>query len=188
MLQKISATETKLIDKILDIYIDSFPKDERRPVNEWLNILHNNNQFTLYGVIIEHEIAGFITSWDLTPEIVYIEHFAISKNMRGKNIGSRIITQFIKETKSKSIILEVEIPELATEKEEKNIRESRIKFYERLGFILQSFNYEQPSYHGDNKTISLKLMEYGEGILSDNYIPIRNKMYNEIYNFNPDKL
>ncbi len=188
LLQKIDITKTDLISKILDIYIDAFPKEERRPVPQWLDILRYNPKFKLYGVMIDNDVVGFLSAWEIMPEIIYIEHFAISSALRGKSIGSEVMKEFLSCNKSTSIILEVEEPELAQCDIEKKTRESRIKFYEKLGFRLQNLDYFQPSYHNDDNTMILRLMEFGEEVLIYNYSVIRNSIYKEVYNYIPTEI
>ncbi|MFI3296568.1 MAG: GNAT family N-acetyltransferase [bacterium] len=187
-LHKIISSETEKISKILDIYVDSFPEEERRPVPQWLDILKYNTNFTLYGVMIDGDAVGFLTAWEVMPEIIYIEHFAISSTMRGKSIGSEVMREFIAIKENSTIILEVEEPTLALCDIEKKIRKSRIKFYEKLGFKLQNLDYFQPSYHNDSNTMILRLMTNSEEVLINNYNTIRNNIYRDVYNYTPTEI
>ena len=68
---------------------------------------------------------SFIASWEF-PKFLFIEHLAVDPCCRGKGMGSKIMKEFINNSK-KPIILEIEIP-----KDEISIK--RKKFYEKLGF------------------------------------------------------
>ncbi|STZ27201.1 hypothetical protein [Myroides odoratus] len=66
-----------------------------------------------------------------------MDYFAVTQEAgRGKGIGSLFIQKLISLLSAKVIILECEIPEEATDSEEKEIRQKRIAFYERNGAIL----------------------------------------------------
>ena len=70
---------------------------------------------------------------------MFIEHIAINKELRSKGYGSKTI-ELIKAKYDLPIILEAEAPETGMQKK-------RIKFYENLGFKVNSYDYTQPSYH-----------------------------------------
>ena len=62
-------------DYIERLYVESFPADERRPLDEWRRLI-GEGRTQLYEVMADGETVGFITVWDL-GDIAYGEHFAI---------------------------------------------------------------------------------------------------------------
>ncbi|MGN0231991.1 MAG: GNAT family N-acetyltransferase [Muribaculaceae bacterium] len=141
---------------INNLYESSFPIDERRDYENFINILNTkSNIFSLEASVTENgEIIGFISHWDF-EDFIYIEHFTVDEALRGHGYGREIIESFMSRTQL-PIILEVELPDC-----EMSIR--RIKFYERLGFKLHNnVKYIQPSYGQGRKEIELKLMTYGK--------------------------
>ena len=101
--------------------------------------------------------VGFTSVW-VFDNFVFIEHLAIDEDKRSGGYGSKTVEK-IKEVYNLPIILEAEAPE--TEQQKK-----RIRFYERLGFFVNDFYYEQPSYHG-GKGVPLKILSY-PGAISQN--------------------
>ena len=68
-------------------------------------------------------MIGILYYWT-APEYVYIEHLAISPDLRGANMGSRVLEAFCR--KAGRIVLEIDPPET-------EIAVRRLRFYERLG-------------------------------------------------------
>lgn len=129
----------------------AFPFQERRDISDQKECL--NNKFFKFLEIFDKETdVGFITIWDF-PEFVFIEHLAIDEEVRSGGYGSKTIG-LVKETYKKPIILEAEAP-----KTEQQIK--RIRFYDRLGFKMNSYDYEQPSYHG-GEGVPLKILSFPE--------------------------
>ncbi|ACL77285.1 GNAT family N-acetyltransferase [Ruminiclostridium cellulolyticum] len=83
------------------------------------------------------DVAYSVCTGDSTNSFVLISLLAVYKGYRGKGFG----TEFLKMFKSRyccetSVIVEVEKPEDAVDQKERNIREKRIRFYEKAGFRL----------------------------------------------------
>ena len=136
----------------------AFPYEERRGVSDQKECLNNN--FFKFLEIFDNEIdVGFITIWDFS-EFAFIEHLAIDEEKRAGGYGSKTI-ELVKEAYKKPIILEAEAPE--TEQQIK-----RIRFYDRLGFKMNSYDYEQPSYHG-GEGVPLKILSYPELLSQDEF-------------------
>lgn len=136
----------------------AFPLQERRDISDQKECL--NNKFFKFSEIFDNETAvGFIALW-VFPEFVFIEHIAIDDNKRAGGYGSKTI-ELVKKVYKKPIILEAEAPE--TEQQIK-----RIRFYDRLGFKVNSYEYEQPSYHG-GEGVPLKILSYPELISQEEF-------------------
>ena len=74
----------------------------------------------------------------------------------------------------KDICLEVELPE--TEKAKR-----RIAFYERNGFFLNNYEYEQPAYSADKKAVPLLIMTYNKPVSYERFKEIRKELYLHVY-------
>lgn len=132
------------------LYEDSFPSEERRPLNNQSKVLQNDNYY--FDVLIDkNQFIGFILWWDFETH-KYIDHFATAIEQRNKGIGTLILNKFI-DRDNKTIILEVELPT-------SNINERRIKFYERVGFKINEHYYEIPPVAEDKSPLQLLLMSY----------------------------
>lgn len=129
-------------------YEGSFPIDERRDFDQLAQILHCQ-EMHVCALIDDEQPVGFIIYWNWTS-VLFVEHFAIDPNLRGKQFGQKAL-QLLLSTQSNYVVLEVELPDDET-------RLRRVQFYERQGFILNSFAYAQPPYQAGRSPIPMKLM------------------------------
>lgn len=136
-------------DLVFSKMVAAFPYEERRDILDQKECL-KNGYFKFFEIFDGETDVGFITLW-VFEEFVFIEHIAIDEEKRAGGYGSKAI-EFVKETYKKPVILEAEAPE--TEQQIK-----RIRFYNRLGFKMNDYDYEQPSYHG-GEGVPLKILSY----------------------------
>ena len=131
--------------------IDAFPYEERRDeCDEEKCFL--KKEFNFCGITDNGESVGLIVFW-LFSDFLFIEHIAINNEKRGNGYGTKAI-EFLKEKYNLPIILEAESPET-------EIQKKRIKFYEQLGFKVNSYNYTQPSYH-NGESVPLLVLSFPE--------------------------
>ena len=136
--------------------IDAFPYEERRDeCDEEKCFL--KSQFNFCEITDDGESVGLIVFW-VFESFLFIEHIAINKEIRSKGYGSKTI-ELIKTKYNQPIVLEAEAPETEMQKK-------RIKFYENLGFKVNSYNYTQPSYH-NAESVPLQVLSFPE-ILNEN--------------------
>lgn len=146
--------ENKFFADVLRLYKDSFPADERREENDFLDVARNCHQFSIHAFTEDDAFVGFLTSWEW-DDFRYGEHFAVLPEKRGEGIGSRALKLFL-DSSNKPLIIEVEPP---TDK----IARRRIGFYERNGLVLRSdVDYIQPPYSPEKSALPLLLMTYGD--------------------------
>ena len=148
----------------------TFPLEERRDYVDQQKCM-NDERFCFFE-IYDNEIAvGFISLWNLSG-FVFIEHIAIDPDKRSGGYGSKAI-ELVKETYKKAVILEAEAPE--TEQQIK-----RIKFYDRLGFKVNDYPYEQPSYHG-GEGVPLLILSYPEQLKENEFKNFITETRNSAY-------
>lgn len=156
---------------IWSIYLDSFPKEERRTLDQQTEIM-KDKLYSLEGVYHNEKLIGFYALWNL-EEFVFIEHIAINKEFRGMGYGSKIMQEIIIKH-NKQIVLEVEYPE-------NYYCIKRIEFYKKLGFNLNDFKYEQPPYQKEYKAVPLLIMSYPQAIKAKEFLSIKDKLYKYVY-------
>lgn len=172
MIKLISVSDFgELNENIRQIYVDSFPVDERRDWDELKKLLEQPN-FTFYQIMGDHGLIGFITIWDL-QDFVFIEHFALEESARGKGIGSQVVTHLL-ESNSTRVVLEVDLA--ITE-----MNRRRINFYERLGFSACDSIYWQPAYGADKITVKMLLMSSPDKITSLEFDKVKTEIYSKVY-------
>ena len=140
----------KHFDKAWKLYEDAFPMEERRLLNEQINVMKKSNYH--FDIIFDkNKLIGILLWWNFET-LRYIEYFATSTEQRNKGFGKQIIENFM-DNDDKSSLLEVELPYSM-------INQRRIGFYERVGFKLNQHYYEIPPFKEGNKPLPLLLMSY----------------------------
>ena len=149
-----------------------FPFDERKSRQEELNAL-DNDKFKPYFIYDDSCLVGYFTYWEF-DEFVFGEHLAILKEIRNKGLGTKVLTQFVNSL-NKPFVFEVERPvdELTTR---------RVELYKRLGFIINGYDYYQPSYHKANDAIPMYIVSYPKPLTNDEYIKYVDVVKHHVYN------
>lgn len=143
-------TSHHLYTQAENLFIEAFPKEERRDIEIQRGNTDSNHLFEYFAITDNEGLAGILTAWDFGL-FRYIEHFAVTKEKRSAGIGAQALRQFIDMCES-PIVLEVEIPyDLMSTR--------RIGFYQRHGFCLwETINYMQPPYRDGDSMLPMKLM------------------------------
>ena len=169
MLRFIDVNE-KTFNTVFDKMKTAFPYEERRDYSDQKECLEN--KYFKFFEIYDCDLAvGFTALW-VFENFVFIEHIAIDEDKRGSGYGSKAI-ELIKEKYNKPLILEAEAP--VTEQQIK-----RIKFYNRLGFNVNSFNYTQPSYHG-GEGVPLLILSYPNKLTDEEFDEFLRETRHEVY-------
>ncbi len=126
---------------VKDLYLSSFPAEERRAWVEWQKLLLEVKVFELYLAFVEGEAqaVAFLTLWQLDEGLSYIEHFAVSPLLRSQGLGKACLRMLLQEL-STAVVLECEEPNTLD-------AQRRIAFYQSLGFEIWTKSYAQPPYH-----------------------------------------
>ena len=129
--------------------IDAFPYEERRDEADEKKCFLKS-QFNFCEITDENESVGLIVFW-VFNKFLFVEHIAINKEIRSKGYGSKTF-ELLKTQYNLPIILEAESPETEMQKK-------RIRFYENLGFKVNSYSYTQPSYHNE-ESVPLMVLSF----------------------------
>ncbi len=158
--------------KIYEIMEQSFPGEEYRPYERQLALMEREC-YRIYGEVDPTGVLrGFMAVWGL-PEYCFLEHFAVSPKERNGGLGTAMLGE-LKELYCEPICLEVEPP--ANE-----LTRRRVGFYERNGFYLNPYAYEQPSLGEDRKPVSLKIMTTGGYLSPVEFQIVKEMLYTEVY-------
>ena len=162
------------ISFVKNLYIESFPPNERRCVKKMMEFYDSEMPFSILIIEKENKFVGFLTHWNLT-DFIFVEHFAISPEFRNGGYGRNVMELFIEKT-DKPILLEVELPD-------NDLAMRRIGFYQRIGFNLwENIEYSQPEYIKGSGAIPMKLMSFGKLEVEKNFAEIKRKVYSVVYN------
>ncbi len=163
--------QLKDFDEVFSIMEESFPKDEYRSREKQMALL-SVPEYHLCCKRVSGKIAGFLAFWDL-GEVLFIEHFAVKKELRGKGLGKEMLSELFSEKKV-GFCLEVELPE-------NEIARRRIAFYERMGLHFHDFPYLQPSMDEGREPVPLRIMTNTPQLSADDFENLRNLLYKKIY-------
>ena len=138
----------KKISKIFSRYEKTFPEDERRSKEQFLDLAENPDVF-VFLIKNEDETIGYCVIWELN-DFYFLEHFEIFEEFRNQKFGEKILESL--QEKFEKMILETEPDSLS------EIAARRLQFYQRNGFEIVEKNYLQPSYGEGKSSLHLFLM------------------------------
>lgn len=131
------------------LYLTSFPVQERRPINQFLQLLPEPDMY-VHALVLDDQVAGLSIHWPF-DNFHFLEHLAIAPALRSQQLGQQAVQWLLEQVKG-PLVLEVEHP-----KDEASCR--RITFYERLGLVLHAeFPYQQPPYQKAYSPVPMHLM------------------------------
>lgn len=145
-LERLEATQP-LFEAAFSLYEASFPANERRTRADQLLAMHDAAYEPLVAVE-QGQLLADVFLWS-TPEFVYLEHFAVCPQLRGKGLGGALLEQLTQQ--DRPLILEIEPPE-------NDICRRRKAFYERHGLCEQPYAHVQLPFQGGGPTLPLILM------------------------------
>ena len=138
----------KKISKIFSRYENTFPEDERRSREQFLDLAENPDVF-VFLIKNEDETIGYCVIWELS-DFYFLEHFEVFEEFRNQKFGEKILESL--QEKFEKMILETEPDSLS------EIAARRLQFYQRNGFNIIEKNYLQPSYGEGKSSLHLFLM------------------------------
>lgn len=159
-------------DEFFSMLESDFCLDERKTKANELKAFDDKN-FSPNFIYENGELVGYVCYWEF-ENFLYIEHFAIMSQMRGTGCGSRFLKEFSEKT-NKPIILEVELPE-------NEVAAKRIKFYERLGYVVNDFPYTQPAYQPESNPVKMFVMSFKSSLSEKDFKDFANTIKTIVYN------
>ncbi len=156
-------TNPDLREAVWELYEDSFPEHERRSRTAQSMAFGNSGSHGRIAIGDEGELLALLFYW-IEGDILYVEFLAVNPQMRGRNLGSRIVERLLELYPDKLVILEIEPPE-----DEMTVR--RLNFYRRLGFQPNDYEYTHPSYHTGEKAHPhpLTIMSHGRTLSQNEF-------------------
>lgn len=147
--ERITDVNTPLFDRLMGLYIYSFPEEERRNLDQLKKMMGHLPEMCLNAVYQDGDLSGLVIYWDFA-EFYYFEHLAVFPELRNRQIGKQILDYWAAHLK-KLRLLEVEPADSPMA-----IR--RIGFYQRNGYQVIHKEYIQPSYYKDEDACPLWIM------------------------------
>ncbi len=169
--KKIENPDSREFKEAWKIYELSFPFDWRRSLKSQKKLMKNKS-YNFFVVFDNNVLVAIITDWNL-DNFLFVEHFAVKNDLKGKGIGTKVLKEYLSKNKQK-IVIEVERPKT-------EIAIKRINLFEKVGFKLNKYDYIQPSYGEGKCSVPMVLMTYPEKINESEFLLIREKMYLFVY-------
>lgn len=117
--------------EIKEIYLEAFPKAERKP---FYTVKHSvkKGKAQLFTAVENGVLSGFVM---LIPyqDMVMVDYLAVSGKIRSKGTGSKIMQEVCRMFADKKIVLLIERPDDKAENSSQRI--ARRKFYVKNGFF-----------------------------------------------------
>ncbi len=145
--QQVQEIDTSDFQKIINIYIDAFPENQRLSV-ELLSQRIKTNIDQLFVGYWQQQAISMAILHSLDHDFIFLVYLAIDKDYRSQGIGKKFLEYILNYCAglNKSLILEVDDPDFGNEKD---IRIKRINFYKKLGAKeLRNVKYVLPPLTG----------------------------------------
>ena len=172
-------TDTLLWNQTWELYETSFPVHERRRKEDHLRAMQESEFHCMVAVRrgedgIPPTLLALFFYWE-HDSMIYIEHLAVNPSLRGQNIGSALLGQFLANHVESTILLEIEPPIDETTRR-------RLHFYRRLGFVVNDYEYIHPSY-GTGPAHPLTILSYPQTITREVFDRFLNYMQTKVLNY-----
>ena len=171
----------------MDIYINSFPPNERHSVG----VIEKRARGKLYKIFVgrlEKKVVFMALLYPLkNTRYILLDYMATLKDFRNKGIGAKFMKNLYKELENNTsydfIIFEVENPRYGDNKE---YRKKRVEFYKRAGAKeLKNVRYVLPPLSGDVPTemMLMVLPKTNKKTIDGNIVKkVIIQIYRELYN------
>ena len=146
---RITNPDDPALDRLIPLYEESFPEEERRAIGPLKELIRNQPAMCFNAVECDGELSGLFVYWNM-DDFYYLEHLAVFPAMRNKKIGQQVL-DFVAAHLKGLRLLEVEptTDEMTTR---------RVNYYRRNGYEVLDKTYVQPSYHALEDACPLWIM------------------------------
>ena len=158
-------------DGMFRLLQESLPEEEYRSRTAQA-ALFDDPRYAVYSAGKRGAPDAFIAVWTL-PGWRYIEHFAVSQKLRGQGLGTAVLRELFSLLPGR-YCLEAEPPET-------EIARRRVAFYERSGFALNPYAYDQPPLAEGRAYLPLKLLTTGGALTEAEFSALRMLLYRAVY-------
>ncbi|MCC8186978.1 MAG: GNAT family N-acetyltransferase [Bacteroides sp.] len=157
---RLTSCQSPLYKKFTENYQVSFPVYEQRTSGQQQYAFSRSEYHLDIYTADQEEYIGFLSYW-VFDSYIYIEHFAIDAHKRGTGYGKEILSEFL-HTCGKTVVLEID-PVV----DEISLR--RLRFYQSLGFVTNSWKHIHPPYRQGYEGHSLEVISYPNVLSQEEY-------------------
>ncbi|MGV8176456.1 MAG: GNAT family N-acetyltransferase [Candidatus Bilamarchaeaceae archaeon] len=163
--------------RVWGLYESSFPRNERRDIRAQKLLFHKLN-YRLLAFYEGSAFSGFVSYWSF-PSFIFIEHIAVEPRARSKGLGTAVLTAFMKRS-GKAYVAEAEPSGSSAD------ADRRLKFYSRLGFKLNCFEYVQPPYRKKDGPVPLVVLSAPRLLSRREFLAFRRQVYRDVYHYSSE--
>lgn len=157
----VKAADEKRLQLVEALYLRAFPPSERKPFSL---MVEKQAEGTMEILCIEEENAFLgLAIFAYNKDIVLLDYFAISDEIRGQGTGSKAIKALQKIYAGKRFVLEIESTKVSCE--DLTMREHRKAFYLRNGLHTMDFDV---NYYG----IEMEILSNAKALTYEEYIEV----------------
>ncbi len=156
--------------KIKEIYVEAFPKRERKPFFTLKHSVKKGNARIMVAVE-EEQLLGFVV---LIPyrDMMMVDYLAVSSKIRSKGTGSFIMQNVCRRFENKKIVLLIECLDDSAENKEQRV--ARRKFYLKNGFVSSNIFIEGAS--GE-----MEILNYGGTVSTEEYLALQEYALGKLF-------
>lgn len=168
-LLRLTSLTDPLYSEAIELYNEAFPEEERRPAHEQARVM-TKDDYHFEVILTDRGFVGIMLYWEC-GDLIFLEHFAILPELRGRGYGADALELF--KSRGKAILLEIEPPVNA-------LTERRYGFYRRCGFVMNPYHHLQARYYVGAPDLELKVLSYPRPLTPEEYRTFYEYMTREI--------
>lgn len=135
-----------------ELYSNSFPAVERRPIKKLNEMIKNDENNHLYLVKEDNLVIGFALVYEFSNEkVALLDYMVINDSFQRRGLGSKLLQYCIDSIQSRDflgLLLEIQLED-AEDYDEQKIRKDRIRFYKKFGAkTFENVEYFIPPQYG----------------------------------------
>lgn len=169
-MELVHATQKQYLEELKSLYLEAFPKAERKPFSMLLQ-MEKEGIVEILAVIDEEQTFCGLAIMAFYEDLALLDYFAVSANQRDRGIGSITLGLLKERYKEKRFFLEIEDPAVEASNKEERIR--RKAFYLRNGMIPTSLVV-------DLFGIQMEILTFGQKIEYQEYHRLYEQFGKEI--------
>lgn len=116
---------------------EAFPPNERKPLPD-IEALIAAGRYEVWGLFEGDSLLGYATLWmePTDKSCILLDYLGVTAERRSGGLGGQIVKMLARQLEGKSLLLiEAECPVEGDDPAENAIRQRRLAFYERCGFV-----------------------------------------------------
>lgn len=159
---KLVSADPNLWNEIKELYLEAFPKAEQKP---FFVLRHSvkKGKAQLFTAVENGNLQGFAIAIPYGG-LVMVDYLAVSRKIRSRGTGSKIIRELCRRFSGKRIVLLIERPDDTAENKEQRI--ARRKFYIKNGFTSSDIYITGRSGY-------MEILKYGGTVSPQEYMDLQ---------------